>query len=172
MLYKICLRRDNLVFEPSRFWRNADWTSSSTNPKPGYVEENVLYAAEFDEVNIHILPKVRRLRVWNSAENYPTLNALGYSVSTDSKATLFARERDRAAVIGSSATVYVFDREGFTAIPSNEYVARSPKRAIQCETISVPAALERWNVDLRFVADLDQVIALLKERGVRYGEQT
>jgi len=36
LIYKVSPPRENLVFEPSVFYRTADFKSSSTRPKPGY----------------------------------------------------------------------------------------------------------------------------------------
>jgi hypothetical protein len=62
-LYKVSPPREDMVFRPSRFWRTADWQSSSTRPHNGYIMEDLLYAGDFDEVNIHLFPRVRTCRV-------------------------------------------------------------------------------------------------------------
>ena len=105
MLYKVAAPRDTMVFEPSRFWRTEDWSKSSTRSKPGYIEDCVLYAAEFDEVNIHLLPPIRRLRVWRVAEVERALETLGHKPSLDARAILFANKDERGAIENFSPTI-------------------------------------------------------------------
>ena len=65
MLYKISKAPLDNIFRPKLFWRTDDWKSSSTTMKPGYLQDEVLYAGDFDEVNIHLLPNIKRLRLWS-----------------------------------------------------------------------------------------------------------
>lgn len=62
-LYKISQPRDDLMFYPSIFWHTPDWESSTTHAKEGYIRDTILYAGDFDEVNIHLFPRVRTIRV-------------------------------------------------------------------------------------------------------------
>ena len=62
-LYKVAPPRVDMVFYPSQFWHTPDWESSSTREHDGYIREEVLYAGDFDEVNIHLFPRVKTVRV-------------------------------------------------------------------------------------------------------------
>jgi hypothetical protein len=66
MLYKISQARAGNIFEPSKFWRSPDWSISMKVPHEGYILDEVLYAGDFNDVNLHLLPNVPRLRIWLS----------------------------------------------------------------------------------------------------------
>ena len=39
-----------MIFHPCSFWHTADWESSTTNERDGYVRDDVLYVGDLDEV--------------------------------------------------------------------------------------------------------------------------
>jgi hypothetical protein len=170
-LYKVSAPRSHLTFEPRPFWRNEDWTKSSSRPRDGYIEEQVVYAAGFDAVSIHLLPKVWRVRVVFHPETEPLMRELGYVWPPDCRALIFFKEQDADIVWQFQPTVFMFDREGFEAIPSNEFISRVPVRALRSETLSIAEAIARWAVHLVPVADSDALVSTLTERGIKFSAQ-
>ena len=65
-LYKVTAPRKTKVFNPTKFYRTQDFWSSSPRPKPGYICDCLVYAGDFDEISIHLFPKIHRIRVRNS----------------------------------------------------------------------------------------------------------
>lgn len=171
LLYKVSAPRSDLTFEPRPFWRNEDWTKSSQQPRDGYIEEAVVYAAGFDAVSIHLLPKVWRLRVTLNPATEPLMRELGYVWAPASRALIFFREEDEDIVWEFQPTVFIFDREGFEAIPSNEFISRTPVRALRSETLTIADAIERWAVHLIPVAHPNALVSALTERGIRFSIQ-
>lgn len=171
-LYKVSEPREDLTFVPSRFWRTEDWTSSSTRIREGHIEDTLLYAAEFDEVNIHLLPKVWRLRVWVDGHNVERLRRLNLDWRPGCRALIFCRAQDREAIGTFRPTIFRFAREGFEPVPSNEFVSRSPQTAVGAETIGMLEALERWRVELRYVEDRDEITSLLRGEDISFSVQT
>ena len=74
-LFKVASPREDGMFYPSTFWRMRDWESSTTCRREGYIEDEVLFAGDFDEVNIHLFPRVRTVRV-RSAETISIAEAM------------------------------------------------------------------------------------------------
>jgi hypothetical protein len=176
LLYKVSEPRDNWTFEPRRFWRTEDWSFSDDQEREGLIEDCVMYAARFDEVNMYLLPKVWRLRVWLDDEyRCERLRDLGFTWRADSRAIIFALEADRESIESFSPTVYAFDKSGFEQTPTDEFVSREPRIAISAETVPFDKARERWQFDLLFVADSDDLVQSLRSAGVdhqmeAYGE--
>jgi hypothetical protein len=56
-LYKVSAPRTEMLFHPSSFWHTPDRESSTTRAREGYVRDEVLFAGDFDEVNIHLFPR-------------------------------------------------------------------------------------------------------------------
>lgn len=172
MLYKVSAPRDDLWFEPRQFWRTADWKSSSDRPKEGYIQDRVLYAGDFDEVNIHLLPKVRRIRIWPQDRAWQVLQSLGIAAPPEVRAIIVAFERDRETILNFSPTINTFHRTDFEPVPSNEYISRVPRQAIAQETIPIQEAIARWKISVTFVDDLDSLMQQLQHHGVEFSEQT
>jgi hypothetical protein len=172
VLYKVSAPRAEAIFLPSRFWRTEDWSSSSTREKPGYIEDEVLYAAGFDEVNIHLFPPVRRVRVWTGPNTREFLADLAGSLPKICRAVIFLEDNARAQVEAFSPTIYHFDPGGFEPIPSNEYISREPQSAVACETISIGEALARWHIEVSYVKTLDGLVERLKRNDISFSEQT
>jgi hypothetical protein len=172
-LYKVSKPRTDMVFEPSRFWRAPDWSFSDEHEHAGFVEDCVLFAGEFDEVNIHLLPKVWRLRVWLDDENrLERLRKLGYSWSSGSRAIIFALESDRDAIETFSPTIFSFDRSGFELTPSNEYISRTPQAAVSTETIPFYEAVLRWQFEMVFVKDAKSLEQAFRSNHIDHQIQT
>lgn len=172
-LYKVSEPREDWTFEPRPFWRAQDWSFSDDHPRDGLVEDCVLYAAEFDEINIHLLPRVWRLRVWlDDEEICARLKRLGFSWAEGSRAVIFAREADRRSIEAFSPTVFTFDRSGFEQTPTNEFVSREPRTAISAERILLQEAQERWRFDVVYVAEPETLVKTLQSRGVDHQIQT
>ena len=180
-LYKVAPPREDWMFQPRRFWRTEDWSSSTDHEREGhvadesaiYIEDQVLYVASFDEVNIHVFPKVWRLRVWLDDDvRTERLRRLGYALRPDARAVIFALEGDREAIEAFSPTVFLFDPDGFERTPSNEFVSREPRTAVSCETMAFDEAHARWRFDLIYVADGEALVESLRSAGVDHQIQT
>lgn len=173
LLYKVSPLRDELTFEPRPFWRAEDWSFSDDHPHDGLIEDHVLYAAQFDEINIHLLPRVWRLRVWlDDEERCRKLKQLGFVWKAGSRAVIFALEADREAIESFLPTVYVFDRAGFQRTPTDEFVSREPRKAISAETVPFHEARQRWQFDLLYVTNSEELIQSLRLVGVDHQIQT
>lgn len=173
LLYKVSEPRDDWSFEPRRFWRAEDWSFSADHPGNGLVEDRVLFAAEFDDINIHLLPRVWRLRVWlDDDERRAGLGRLGYSWAASARAVIFALEADRHAVESFKPTVFAFERSGFVRTPTNEYVSRAPRAAVSAETMSFEEARGRWQFDVVYVVESDALVKTLRSAGVDHQIQT
>ena len=171
MLYKVSQPRKNMRFEPSKFWHTTDWKRSSQNPKPGYVEDVVLYAAGFDEISIHLLPKVRRLRVWIKPETTAHLSDMGFQWGAECRALIFAAVDCREMVANFCPTIFTFEDDGFEPLPTNEFIAREAKTAASCETVTMREAIARWSIEIKYVDDLDGIRAEIQRRNMLYSEQ-
>lgn len=172
-LYKVSPPRSDMVFRPSPFWHTDDWESSTTRgPRDGYVEDSVLYAGDFDEVTIHLFPRVRTMRVRSIDADAEALNGLGLPCSSGRRAHVFVEESRRPEVEAFRPTVFRFERAGFTRVRRGEYVSWRAQIAMGSETLSLAEALVRWNVEARFVNELDEVIARLRGAGVYFEIQT
>ena len=172
-LYKVSEPREDWTFEPRPFWRAHDWSFSDDQPREGLVEDRVLYAAEFDEINIHLFPRVWRSRVWlEDEERCARLDRLGFSWAEGSRAVIFAGEADRNAIEAFSPTIFTFDRSGFERTPTNEFVSREPRNAVSVEMISFREAQERWRFEVVYVSDVESLVGTLREKGIDHQIQT
>ncbi len=173
LLYKVSEPRSDWKFEPSRFWRTEDWSSSDNSPHEGYIEDCILYAADFNEVNIHLLPRVWRLRVWlDDEKRSERLRRLGYAWALGSRAVIFALESDRDVIESFSPTIFSFEKSGFERTPSNEFVSRSPQLALSAETIPFREAVERWQFELVYVKDAEALAQSFRSSGIDHQIQT
>lgn len=172
LLYKVSPPRDDRRFYPSTFWHSADWESSTDRPRAGYIEDTVLYAGDFDEINIHLFPRVRTVRV-RAVDATPTqLRDVGLNCQPGKTAYIFAPAARRAEVESFSPTIFTFDARPFTRVRKGEYVAREPQTALSSETIALRDALIRWNIEACFVDDLDAVVRVLSGAKIYFDEQT
>jgi hypothetical protein len=172
MLYKVSPARPNNIFEPSKFWRSADWNASLKEPRDGYILEEVLYAGDFNDVNLYLLPNVPRMRIWLSDRVVDRLKQLDIMVESHFTALIIARISDWEAIENFHPTINYFDEAGFEMTPSQEYISRTPQTAIKVETISIFEAIERWNIELYFVEDYEGLKLDLQTIGIKYSEQT
>ncbi len=159
-------------FYPSPFWHTPDWESSTTRPRDGYVVDEVLYAGDFDEVSIHLFPRVRTVRVRSVDAGSARLEALGLSCSPKKTAHIFINKMHRPVVESFRPTLFTLDSDGFTNVRRGEYVSRKPQRAMAVETLSMAGAIARWNMEACYVDDLDAVIERLRGAGIYFDEQT
>lgn len=173
LLYKVSAPRDDWTFEPRPFWRAEDWSFSDDHERDGLLEDCVLYAADFNEINVHLLPHVWRLRVWlDDEERCARLKGLGFFWTAGSRALIFALEADQGSIESFSPTVFAFERSGFEQAPTNEFVSREPRTAISAETVSWQDALRRWQFDVIYVTDPDALVEMLQYAGVDHQIQT
>lgn len=172
LLYKVSPSRDDMVFHPSLFWHTPDWESSSTREHDGYIREELLYAGDFHEVNIHLFPRGKTVRVRAIDAEPSTLSRLGPRCTPGRSAWMFIDCSRREEVEAFRPTVFSFPAEGFTWVRNGEYVSRAAQRAIASETIGMQEALSRWNIEPCYVNDLDALIDRLKAAGVYCDVQT
>jgi hypothetical protein len=172
-LYKVAPPRKDLLFEPRAFWRTQDWSSSDDDPRDGYIQEHVLYAGAFDEVNIHLLPKVWRLRVWlDDEDRCARLRALGFEWLEVARAAIFVHEKDRSKVEEFAPTVFAFEREGFEEVPTREWVSREPRRAIDSVTLAFAEVRSRWDFQIFDIPDGEALTSSLRLNHIDHQIQT
>jgi hypothetical protein len=127
-------------------------------------QDDVLYAGDLDEVNIHLFPRVRTVRVRSVDASLASLHSLGIRCAPGKSAYIFIHESRREEVESFCPTIFTFRTSGFVRVRKGEYVSREPQRAISDETIPMSVALERWNVEACFVESLDALITAPEER--------
>jgi hypothetical protein len=171
-LYKVSQPRDDLMFYPSVFWHTPDWESSTTRAREGYIRDAVLYAGDFDEVNIHLFPRARTIRVRASDAGHLVLQSLRLPCRPGKSAYIFCPASRRSEVEIFKPTIYKFDRRGFTKVRNGEYVSWVPQKAISHETLTMSEAIKRWNIQACYVGDLDGLITTLAQAGIYFDEQT
>lgn len=167
LLYKVSEPGRGTTFAPRAFWHSEDWSFSDDHPHEGLVEDCVLYAAPFDEINIHLLPPVWRLRVWlDHYERCERLRAMGYAWPEGSRAVIFTSSDNEALIDEFVPTVYAFDRDQFEEIPTGEFITRNGQTAVAVEAIPLPIALRRWHVEVIYVTDTIALEHCLRDSGV------
>ena len=171
-LYKVSEPRTEKMFYPGTFWHTSDWESSTTRRRKGYIEDEVLFAGDFDEVNIHLFPRVRTVRVRSVDADVSTLLDLGLRCSPGRSAYIFIHQARRQEVESFHPTIFKFSLDGFARVRKGEYISREPQQAISSETIAIAEAVKRWNVQTCYVDDLDDLIERLTREGVYFDEQT
>ena len=171
-LYKVTAPRKSRVFNPTKFYRTQDFWSSSPRPKPGYICDCLVYAGDFDEISIHLLPKIHRIRVRNSEAARRKLLCLGIETDPDKKCYIFVNTEDKRQIIEFVANVYIFEDRHFTKTPSNEYISREPVEAIGSEVYAMPEILRLWGIQLITVDSVPDLSRILTDAGVVYSYQT
>jgi GNAT superfamily N-acetyltransferase len=172
VVYKVSPPRTSLVFEPSVFYRTADFKSSSTQPKPGYIQDTLLYAGDEREISLHLLPSIYRVRVWLDDANRQRLVDLGFAPHPDKQVAIFVNEADQATISDFTPTVYRFDAADFERTPSNEFISRKPVRAIGAETLTMPDILRRWKIQVMAVPRVEDTEERLRQAGVECSSQS
>lgn len=171
-LYKVSAPRESMVFKPTRFYRTSDFRSSSRRPKPGYISDCLLYAGDFEEISIHLFPKIHRIRVRNSEESREKLSILGFEADPARTCYIFVNKGDKTQIMGFEANVYVFEDRYFTKTPSNEYISREPVEAVGSESYTMHEILRRWRIQLIPVDSVRASSRILTDAGVVYSYQT
>jgi hypothetical protein len=170
--YKVSSPRIDMTFHPSKFWHTEDWESSSSRPREGYIEDTVLFAGDFDEVSIHLFPRVRTVRVRAVDAEATHLRALGMTCCSGMTAHIFVPRSRKREVESFHPTVFKFQPHGFTRVRRGEYVSWQPQTATSSETISMREALATWNTEACYVDDLDVVVRTLSTARIYFDEQT
>lgn len=161
-----------MVFEPTVFYRTADFKSSSTRPKPGYIQDTLLYAADEREISIHLFPNIDRLRVWLDDENRQRLATVGFATEPGKQVAIFVNEADQATIPDFKPTVYSFNTADFERTPSNEFVSRQPVQAVGVEQFTMPVVLSRWRIQVIAVPDVNECEKRLRQAGIECSSQT
>ncbi len=156
-LYKATAPRKKLLFKPSKFYRTEDFLSSADKPKPGYTEDELLYAGEFHEMAIYLMPNIYRIQTINQKNNYAKLSTLGFKFDLNKEIVIFINDSDHKKTMEFSPTVYVFEKKYFTKVKSGEYVSKEPVEAIRCDTFSMLEALDKWKVELILVPNVHRL---------------
>ena len=170
-LYKVSAPRESMVFSPTRFYRTEDFRSSSRRSKPGYIPDCLLYAGDFEEISIHLFPKIHRIRVRNSEESRGELSILGFETDAARRCCIFVNREEETRIVEFEANVYVFEARHFTKTPSNEYISREPVEAIDSEVYAMPEILKRWSIQLIPVDSVCALSRILADAGVVYSYQ-
>jgi hypothetical protein len=171
-LYKVSQPRTNLVFHPSTFWHTLDWESSTTRYRDDYIEDKVLYVGDFDEVNIHLFPRERTVRVRAIDANHSALEGCGMLCSPGKTAYIFCATSCKREVELFRPTIFIFNSDGFTRVRKGEYVSWVPQKAVSAETMSIAEAVNKWNIQVCHIADLNALIATLTRETIYFDEQT
>ncbi len=171
-LYKVSSPRSDLMFYPSTFWHTPDWESSTTRYRDAYIEEKVLYVGDFDEVNIHLFPRVRTVRIRAIDAGHSVLQGCGLQCSPGKTAYIFCATSRKKEVESFRPTIFKFNSGGFTNVRKGEYVSWKPQKAISCETISILDAMKKWTVQACYVPNVDALIANITGEGIYFDEQT
>jgi GNAT superfamily N-acetyltransferase len=172
LIYKVSPPRENLVFEPSVFYRTADFKSSSTRPKPGYIQDMLLYAGDERDISLHLFPNIYRVRVWLDDAKRQHLAELGFVTDPDKNVAIFVNEADANQLRDFTPTVYSFVAADFERTPSNEFVSRKPVRAIGAETLTMPDILRRWKIQVIAVPSVEDTEKRLRQAGVECSTQS
>ena len=172
LIYKVSPLQESLLFNPSVFYRTADFKSSSTRPKPGYIQDTLLYAGDEREISLHLLPSIYRVRVWLDDANRQRLVDLGFAPHSDKQVAIFVNEADQATISDFTPTVYSFDDADFERTPSNEFITRKPVRAIGTETLTMPEILRRWKIQVMAVPRVEDTEECLRQAGVECSSQS
>ena len=171
-LYKVSAPRESLVFHPTNFYRTHDFRSSSRRPKPGYIPDCLLYAGDFEEISIHLFPKIHRIRVRNSDTSRSKLSTLEYVTDPGKRCYIFVNREDVTRIMDFVGNVYIFEGRHFTKTPSNEFISREPVEAIGSETYAMAEILSRWSIQLIHVNSVSELSRNLKDAGVIFSYQT
>ena len=172
LLYKVTAPRKSKVFNPTKFYRTSDFRSSSTRAKPGYIPDCLLYAGDFEEISIHLFPRIHRIRVRNSEASRRKLLCLGIETDPDKKCYIFVNTEDKRRIMEFEANVHVFEDRHFAKTPSNEYISREPVEAIGSESYGMPEILRRWCILLIPVDSVPELSRIFSDAGVDYSYQT
>lgn len=172
LLYKVTAPRKSKLFNPTRFYRTPDFRSSSTNPKPGYITDCLLYVGDFEEISIHLFPKIHRIRVKNTKASRLKLASLGFETDPSKKCYIFAHRKDQGQIMEFEATVYAFEDNHFMKTPSNEYISRHPVEAISSESYTMSEILQRWCIQLILVASVPKLSDIFSDSSIIYSYQT
>lgn len=171
-LYKVSAPRESMVFKPTKFYRTEDFRSSSRRSRPGYIPDCLLYAGDFEEISIHLFPKIHRIRVRNSEESRRKLSILGFETDAARRCYIFVNKGDETQIAEFVANVYIFDYRHFRKTPSNEYISREPVEAIGSESYTMHEILHRWSIQLIPVDSVRALSGILTDAGVVYSYQT
>ena len=171
-LYKVAAPRESMVFKPTKFYRTEDFRSSSRRSKPGYIPDCLLYAGDFEEISIHLFPKIHRIRVRNSEESRGEPSILGFETDPASRCYIFVNRDDERQIKEFEANVYIFEDRHFIKTSSNEYISREPVEAIGSEVYAMSEILRRWSIQLIPVDSVRALSRILADAGVVYSYQT
>jgi RimJ/RimL family protein N-acetyltransferase/ribosomal protein S18 acetylase RimI-like enzyme len=172
LIYKVSPPRESWLFEPAVFYRTADFKSSSTRPKPGYIRDTLLYAGDEREISIHLFPDIDRLRVWLDDGYRQRLATLGFATEPGKQVAIFVNEADQAKIPDFKPTVYRFDAADFERTPSNEFVSRRPVTAIGFQQFTMPVVLQRWKVQVIAVPNVHECEKRFQAAGIECAMQT
>ena len=172
MLYKVSSPRSKMTILPSTFWHTPDWESSTTRARPGYIKDTVLYAGDFDEVNIHLLPKIRRMRFWRSLEVLGFLAEFSLIYPDTAKAVMVADSCNMDQVASFRPTIYTFDSAGFRHVRNGEFISRNPQTALDTETIPFIEAMKRWQFQVFYTTQYEDIAERARSLEIYFDEQT
>src|SRR5689334_18004226 len=129
-LYKVSAPRTGALFHPSPFWHTPDWESSTTRYREGYIKDDVVFAGDFDEVSIHLFPRVRTVRVRPVDADTSALHDLGVRCTPKKAAYVFVHHACRKDIEDFHPTVFKFRADGFVRVRNGEYISWQPQHAV------------------------------------------
>ena len=170
-LYKVSPPREDALFHPSPFWHTADWESSTDKPREGYIRDEVLYAGDFDEISIHLFPRVRVVRIRAIDISPDKMLNLGVEWDESKSTYIFVHASFKNQVEAFTPTIYSFKTDGFENIRRGEYISRFAQKSIASEIVSHTEIVSKWKIQIIFVDDLDLWIEKIRQTEIYFCEQ-
>ena len=161
-LFKVSAPKENQIFYPKKFWRSFDWTKSSSKPQENMICEELLYAGEFYEIAVHLLPSVLRVMIPLSEHNLEKMKSWNISYGDNLKSVIFTEVSNRSKIEVFTPTVHTFSSENFCKTESGEFVSSFPQTVISHETWSMPDAIVKWKTQIIYVDELDSIFSKIR----------
>jgi hypothetical protein len=160
-----------MQFHPKKFWRSADWTRSSTKPYDGWICEELLYAGEFGDVAVHLLPNIQRVMIPLTKKNLSKM--LGWDIAHGETASslIFTETCNQKKIEEFTPTVYTFNAADFSVVESGEYVSDHPQTAVDQNTYSMSEAIKLWQFEIIYVDKLSEILDKIGELQLEFSHQ-
>lgn len=131
----------------------------------------MLYAGDFDEVSIHLFPRVRAVRVRSIDADLQCLSDIGLQCDKGMAAYICFNRLFRQEIEAFTPTIFTFDLDGFVRVRRGEYISRKPQRAISEQIVNISEAVVKWNIQVIYVDDLDDLTEKLRVQNIYFDEQ-
>lgn len=127
---------------------------------------------DFDEVNIHLFPRVHTVRIRAVDADYSVLQDLDSTCLPDKKAYIFCPLERKTEIDSFTPTVYKFQPDGFTRVRKGEYVSWKSQKALCYKTFPLVKAINKWNVQTCYIEDVNALVLSIRRHGIYFDEQT